>query len=745
MLHSKRFKVRMALLMTAVMIGVFAGGQFGGFTTGNHAESSVYAASLDELDDIWDMLGDDVTTSSTETTTNNKETGSTSKAPTGVPTNTPTPTKAPTTKPTKTTTVTPTPYYNNGVWEVSLSEDYNEEYGIYEFGIGNRFFFYSNVENGAITSNPVKPDIPSNITIRVEKDGEAYSYKRGSEIKSIGSYVIILRVSEEVDGVKRTYRSAYRFRIVKPLPTETPTPTPKNSGSIWTGGGGYSGGGTYTAGEEERVVELSLSEQYYQEYDLYEFGLNGRFFFYSNLANGEITKLPVTLEIPDNLTYTCEKDGKAITYKQGTAIKKEGSYVFTFKVKDGSTTYYSIYHFRILEDAVATPTPTSTPTPEPTEAIDDPALPTTEPAEDRGENQGGAGDSEVTPTTEPMDGDVSDWDFEDFDSLTEAQQEALLEALEKGEISGEEFLNPDGSFNQDAIDKLVEEALDEAGINDGIHAEEDVSEVTGLKSGYDYNSGYYKHTLMNGMSFYTDVPQGMTTRRPVMVRAEEGITLTVYKDGVLYENESGETFSEIGSYMVYPSADDVFYYEAYQEKSPYFSFKIIASSVNDLSVVNAPEGFLIEGVYLSGANCKSAKIYEGKTAMLLEDGTYRIVFGSEDQSIELEFTLDRERPRIYLEIKKNLATIAYYSSDVSNTTVYRGNQLVSDGSVVDTIDKSGKYTLYISDVAGNSIASSFTVKFGLNLMGIVALLIIILAIVGIYFYLKRLNSKVKVR
>jgi hypothetical protein len=736
MLHNKRIKIRTAMIMTAVMVSIFAGGQYGEKTLTNSAESSVYAASLDELNDILDMLGDGMETSDVEEKTTNKEKGNSTKAPTGVPSNTPTPTKAPTSKPEKTKTPTPTPYENGGVLEVSLSEDYNEEYGIYEFGIGNRFFFYSNVGNGAITSESVKPDIPSNITIRVEKDGEAYTYKRGSEIKNIGSYVIILRASEDVDGTKRTYRSSYRFRIVKPLPTETPTPTPKYSGSIWTGGGGYSGGDTYET-DEKREVELSLSEQYYVEYDQYEFGLNGRFFFYSNVANGEITKVPVTLKIPENLSYTCEKDGKVITYKRGSELTKEGSYVFTFKVNDGSTTYYSIYRFRIIEDAIPTPTPTSTPTPDPT------STPTPTPVPEENPNE--QIESQVTPSPQPEDGKNAEFDFEDFDSLTKEEQEALLAALESGEISSEEFLNDDGSIDQDAIDKLVEDALSESGINGSIHVQEDVNESTGLKSGYDYNSGYYKHTLMNGMSFYTDVPQGMITRRPVMLRGDDELTFTVYKDGVLYENEDGETYSEIGSYLVYPKAEDIFYYEAYQDVTPYFSFKIINSSANDLSVINAPEGFSIEGVYLSGEKCKSAMIYEKKTARLLEDGEYRIVFENADQTIELEYTLDRERPRLFVDVKRNLANIVYYSSDISNTTVYRKNELVSDGSVVNQIEKNGKYTVYIYDDAGNSVAYAFTVKFGINVMGIVAILMIVAAIIGIYVFLKRLNSKVKVR
>ena len=101
--------------------------------------------------------------------------------------------------------------------EVYLSERYTEEYKLYEFGFNNKYFFYSNVGNGAITSDPVKIEIPGNIAYSLEKDGKVIQYTQNTNITAIGSYVMTLTVNE-VNGLETThYVSYYRFRIMEPV------------------------------------------------------------------------------------------------------------------------------------------------------------------------------------------------------------------------------------------------------------------------------------------------------------------------------------------------------------------------------------------------------------------------------------------------------------------------------------------------------------------------------------------------
>ena len=56
--------------------------------------------------------------------------------------------------------------------------------------------------------------------------------------------------------------------------------------------------------------------------------MNGLFYFYSNVANNGITDGPVYLDIPDNISYTVEKNGKKISYASNNKISADGNYVF---------------------------------------------------------------------------------------------------------------------------------------------------------------------------------------------------------------------------------------------------------------------------------------------------------------------------------------------------------------------------------------------------------------------------------
>jgi len=207
----------------------------------------------------------------------------------------------------------------------------------------------------------------------------------------------------------------------------------------------------------------------------------------------------------------------------------------------------------------------------------------------------------------------------------------------------------------------------------------------------------------------------------------------------------GDTFTEPGSYLVIPTAEDVLYYDAYQDDTPYFSFRIIGYFVNDISVYNAPEGFTVSEVLLNEVPAENVKIVGGTRAFLKEDGKYRITVTDAERSIEVEFTLDRVKPRFGVMLNKNEAIISYVTSDVENTMVYKNGELISEGTVVDRIKGKGRYEVKAIDKAGNVSSASFAVRFGLNRGSIVTILIVIAFFVGMYAYLRYLNKKVRVR
>ena len=473
----------------------------------------------------------------------------------------------------------------------------------------------------------------------------------------------------------------------------------------------------------ERTIEVYLSERYTEEYKLYEFGFNNKYFFYSNVGNGAITSDPVKIEIPGNIAYSLEKDGKVIQYTQNTNITAIGSYVMTLTVNEvnglETTHYVSYYRFRIMEPV------------EPVQLVPD----------ETDEEDGNA--SEETPE------DILA-EIEALEDLTPEEREALQAALMNGDYTGEEFFNADGSINDAAISLLVTASLNaQIGTTEDIYHTEGVSAATGMESVYDFTTGYYQHTLISGQSFYSDIQNGGITRQSVTIRTADKLDFTVYKDGELYESNS-TVYSEIGSYMLIPVADDVLYMSSYETEKPVFSFRIIGNALNDLSVYHAPAGFKIDSVYMyvngEARTCASALIMNDTTVLLREDGDYRFRISSNAATMEVYYRLDRVHPRFNVQVEKNLATIYYDSSDVARSIVYRGDNLyATETNIIYEIKETGEYRYFAQDVAGNVTGVAFKVKFGFNTGSIVTILFIIAAIVGLFMYIKYINKNTKVR
>lgn len=485
-----------------------------------------------------------------------------------------------------------------------------------------------------------------------------------------------------------------------------------------TTGSEEGGGQAQPTGPVERFVDVNLTEYYNADFDVYEEGFNNRYFFYTNVSNGGMTADPVILDIPSNLNYTVERDGKAINYQSGTAVSALGVYMVTIKVDetDGSniTHYTAVYRFRIMEAAAQVGAPVIG-----EEGVyTNPDVPEPEPTVSQGIR---------------------------YEDLTEEEQAALEQVFGGSEVSEEELLNPDGSINQDKLNELMAEKFGDIGDVMDIYQTEGVNADTGMASIYDPVTGYYKHTLISGQQFYTDVQNGTITQLSVTLRADDGLSFTVYKDGEPYEAEDLYNYTEAGSYLLIPQSSDVIFLDAYQEERPVFSFRIMDNATNDLSIFRAPEGYWLEQIYLDDVPCTTVKRVDRQTVMFREDGYYRIEVTDGSYMYDMEYKLDRIRPRFFVDVQKNQADISYLSDDAYEVTVYRNQKPYDTQGMVYTLKDTGLYWFYVFDDAGNVSAQAFEVKYGFNKGAVVAILIVAGALVGLIVYLRYLNTHVKVR
>ena len=112
----------------------------------------------------------------------------------------------------------------------------------------------------------------------------------------------------------------------------------------------------------------------------------------------------------------------------------------------------------------------------------------------------------------------------------------------------------------------------------------------------------------------------------------------------------------------------------------------------------------------------------------------------------MRYTLDRVKPRFYVQTQKNRADIGYLSQDVTSTIVYLNEQPYETGTdIVYELTDTGKYWFYVFDEAGNMSAQEFYVRYGFNKGAAIAVLLLVAFIAGLFIYLRYLNTHVKVR
>lgn len=107
------------------------------------------------------------------------------------------------------------------VHDITMSERYHEEFGLYEESLNNQYFLYSNVANGGITDKPVYVDIPADLLFTMEKDGNPIPYISKQRVADKGTYV--LRITAVYDknvplAEQEEYRTVFRFRIDDKIP-----------------------------------------------------------------------------------------------------------------------------------------------------------------------------------------------------------------------------------------------------------------------------------------------------------------------------------------------------------------------------------------------------------------------------------------------------------------------------------------------------------------------------------------------
>lgn len=446
-----------------------------------------------------------------------------------------------------------------------------------------------------------------------------------------------------------------------------------------------------------KIHEVSMGEKYHSDYDLYEHSIDGKYFIYSNVSNGGITDRPVYVEIPVDVFCTAEKDGVPMDYVSGQMLSARGTYVMRLTaVYDKNVPlsqqeeYRTVFRFRIDEKRQDASGAVSGAAGALTRQID------------------GLTGSDTAGILNQI---ASESGLAGDDIAAALADQLFSESGESGE-AGEEDNAETAAGN---LDETQESAADqgEDSSREGSGQESDSGqedrEASGRSQVYLEDEKMYLVTLENGFTFRSSVPEGMLINQSVAIYPGEG-EYTLYRgEEEVSLNERQET-AEYGSYRLV-SGD----YE--------FTFEINNTYVNR-DTFTAPKGTRISTASFNGNTLDTG---EGTLLTMETDGSYLVTLkGDYGEILEVELNRDTEPPAVEVRIEGQTAQISYASKDLASVTLSKngGEPREFNGF---SITETGNYILTVTDRAGNQTLKEFSLRYKINMYGVVAIAAVVTA------------------
>lgn len=500
----------------------------------------------------------------------------------------------------------------------------------------------------------------------------------------------------------------------------------------WISEGGaedvFNGPGAAQAALEEdsalagpRIHEVSMGEKYHSDYDLYEHSIDGKYFIYSNVSNGGITDRPVYVEIPVDVFCTAEKDGVPMDYVSGQMLSARGTYVMRLTaVYDKNVPlsqqeeYRTVFRFRIDEKR----------------------------QDASGAVSGAAGalarqiDGFTGSDTAGLLNQItSESGIADDDIAAALAGQLFSETGEEGETGegskdgmeaevGNTDETPDAS-QESAPDQG--EDTDQGVLGQGKGSGQEDREASGRSQVYLEDEKMYLVTLENGFAFRSSVPEGMLINQSVAIYPGEG-QYTLYRgDEEVSLNERQEV-AEYGRYRLASGE-----YE--------FTFEINNTYVNR-DTFTAPKGTRILKTSFNGEPLDTG---EGTLLTMESDGSYIVTLeGDYGETLEVELNRDTEPPAVEVRIEGQTAQLTYVSKDLASVTLSKngGEPREFNGF---TVSETGNYILTVTDRAGNQTLKEFSLRYKINMYGVVAIAAVVTAIAAGTVILVRKKRNLTVR
>ncbi len=499
--------------------------------------------------------------------------------------------------------------------------------------------------------------------------------------------------------------------------------------------------------DEPLVNQVTLKEQYHEDYRVYEESMADVFFFYSNVGNGGITHESVFLDIPQNLSYTIEMNGVPWDYIPGQPISDYGTYVVRLTgIEDENVPLYeqkeyqAVFRFRIqqkppkeTEESREVAVEAGAPAGMEWQSYTYDGRPLEEESEERQDvfRVSGAANGQSEEVKEESGESLED-------NMAASGSREGLEENEEGLAGNEEGL----AGNEESLgnEELAEGAQDGSDSQEGRNEESGEggkAEPGSINNGfisrtqdYDAASKRYHVTFSDGLELVSNVPEGYIGPDAVEVSVSPAgrESLVLYRDDEPIDYVHGDSFTEPGHYRLEVNGQ------------PWSC--TIASYLKEASVFAAPAGLRFTSAVLNG---EPLELSSDRYVWLEEDGAYQFVLEGENGAVlHTGLAKDSEPPQVEVKLKGGNATIQYLSEDIEEILLERDGEAV-EGFSGYSVSQPGSYRLVVRDKAGNEAEAKFSLSYRVNRYGIIAVVLLILLAAGGVAFVVHTKRSVRIR
>ena len=256
-----------------------------------------------------------------------------------------------------------------------------------------------------------------------------------------------------------------------------------------------------------------------------------------------------------------------------------------------------------------------------------------------------------------------------------------------------------------------------------------------------YNAAEQMYVYPVNGSAYTavraDVMDGMITNRAVEVVPDEGVQITLFRNGEVVGSPDLSNITAVGEYVVASGTGD-------QSGDRIFSFTIIGEYSNAVKNYRMPDSF-----QLTDVTCNGESVYFTRGNVdLSAEGEYYIEYRcvKNDRTYKLNYTADFTPPELKLEAVEN--GMAAGAVDLSDLEPGAGLGIWLEGEQIGNtaeLTRSGNYVVKVADAAGNVNTYDFVIRvyFDNNSLVFFFLIVAVLAATGIYVLVSRKNLRVR--